>query len=98
MSTAIQMMRSTLHAISLNQLKLHNSEIGALLALGIAICFAVRTVYRLFFHPLSHFPGPKLAAISHLYEFYYDVIRNGIYIEKIDGMHQKYGLNHETYK
>ncbi|KAJ5613912.1 cytochrome P450 [Penicillium herquei] len=63
----------------------------AILALGIVPALAVRATYRLFFHPLSTFPGPKIAAVSHLYEFYYDVIRNGTYIEKVDEMHQKYG-------
>ncbi|KAI0460036.1 cytochrome P450 [Xylaria acuta] len=51
----------------------------------------LRSFYRLFFHPLSHIPGPKLAAISHAYEFYHDVICNGTYIWEIEKMHQKYG-------
>jgi hypothetical protein len=33
--------------------------------------------YRLFFSPISKFPGPKLAALSRWYEFYYEVILNG---------------------
>jgi hypothetical protein len=55
---------------------------------------AVRTVYNLYFHPLSKFPGPKLAAATFLYEFYYDVIKSGMYIWEIERMHSKYG----TYK
>ncbi|KAE8359938.1 cytochrome P450 [Aspergillus caelatus] len=51
----------------------------------------LRTAYRLFLHPLRKFPGPKLAAISHLYEFYYDVIKGGTYVEKINRMHCAYG-------
>lgn len=53
--------------------------------------FILRSVYRLFFHPLSHVPGPRLAAISHAYEFYHDAIRNGMYIWEIEKMHEKYG-------
>ncbi len=41
------------------------------------------TLYRLFFHPSSRFPVPKLAAISRWYEAYYDVVRNGQYAFKI---------------
>lgn len=51
----------------------------------------LRTVYHLYFHPLSKFPGPKLAAATFLYEFYYDVIKSGMYIWEIERMHEKYG-------
>ncbi len=48
-------------------------------------------VYRIYFDPLSSIPGPKLAAASHWYEFYYDVIKKGKYTWKIWEMHDKYG-------
>jgi hypothetical protein len=48
-------------------------------------------VYHLYFHPLSKFPGPKLAAATFLYEFYYDVVKSGMYIWEIERMHEKYG-------
>lgn len=47
--------------------------------------------HRLFLHPLSRYPGPKLAAITRWYEGYYDVIKNGQYTFKIKEIHQKYG-------
>lgn len=47
--------------------------------------------YRLFLHPLSKFPGPKLAAVTLWYEFYYDVVLGGRYTFQIGHMHQKYG-------
>ncbi|MCJ1464854.1 hypothetical protein MMC07_003469 [Pseudocyphellaria aurata] len=47
--------------------------------------------YRLYFHPLAKFPGPKIAAVSRYYEFYHDAWKNGRYIFKIAEMHQKYG-------
>ncbi|KAF2094144.1 putative benzoate 4-monooxygenase cytochrome P450 [Rhizodiscina lignyota] len=47
--------------------------------------------YRLFFHPLAKFPGPKLAAISNWYEFYYDVIQQGDFTRHIQELHKKYG-------
>jgi hypothetical protein len=43
------------------------------------------------FHPLSHFPGPKIAAASYLYEAYYDWWRVGRYGRVIARMHEKYG-------
>ncbi|KAL4816633.1 putative cytochrome P450 [Aspergillus spinulosporus] len=48
-------------------------------------------IYRLYFHPLAGFPGPKLAAATRWYEFYYDIIQQGKYVYKVDQMHEKYG-------
>lgn len=50
-----------------------------------------RTIYRLYIHPLSKFPGPKLAAISSVYEFYYSVLKGGMFIREMERMHEKYG-------
>ncbi|KAL8867677.1 MAG: hypothetical protein Q9174_005507, partial [Haloplaca sp. 1 TL-2023] len=49
------------------------------------------TIYRLIFHPLSNFPGPKLAAATRLYEAYYDILQGGKYIFHIGELHKKYG-------
>ncbi|KAF5636746.1 trichodiene oxygenase [Fusarium tjaetaba] len=43
------------------------------------------------FHPLSKFPGPKIAAASYLYEAYYDWILMGRYGRRIEKMHEQYG-------
>lgn len=57
---------------------------------SLAYCFG-EGLRRLFYHPLSHIPGPKLAALTWWYEFYYDVIQPGRYIFKIQELHQEYG-------
>ncbi|PWY94063.1 benzoate 4-monooxygenase cytochrome P450 [Aspergillus sclerotioniger CBS 115572] len=66
------------------------THVGLALA-GIATFYVSRTFYRLYFHPLSGIPGPKLTAITRLYEFYYDVICNGKFLFQIEKMHQQYG-------
>ncbi|PGH12815.1 hypothetical protein AJ79_04039 [Helicocarpus griseus UAMH5409] len=48
-------------------------------------------VYRLYFHPLAKFPGPKYAALSRWHEFYYDVYAGGKLIFWIEELHKKYG-------
>ncbi|KAK2594897.1 hypothetical protein QQS21_007396 [Conoideocrella luteorostrata] len=61
-------------------------------SLGVALVYILsKCFYNLFLHPLSGFPGPKLAAMSNMYEFWYDVVRDGTYIWQVEKMHQVYG-------
>jgi hypothetical protein len=65
-----------------------------LLTLGVAasvLYILALLTYRLYFSPIAKFPGPKLAALTFWYEFYYDVIKRGRYTWKIGELHQKYG-------
>jgi hypothetical protein len=48
-------------------------------------------LYRLYFSPLSKFPGPKIAAATLWYECYHDLVRRGKYTFEIGKMHEKYG-------
>ena len=59
-----------------------------LLAIG---CFAALAIYRLFFHPLSRYPGPKLAAITGWYETYFDCMCGGAFSKHVDDLHRRYG-------
>ncbi|RYP45943.1 hypothetical protein DL769_011423 [Monosporascus sp. CRB-8-3] len=63
------------------------------IAATIALLFPSLAIYRLFFHPLAIFPGPKLAAITRYVEAYYDVVCGGQYTFKIAEMHKKYDHN-----
>lgn len=50
-------------------------------------------LYRLYLHPLSGVPGPRLAAITSWYETYYDLFKapGGQYWNKLDELHKSYG-------
>lgn len=47
--------------------------------------------YRLYLSPLAKFPGPKLAALTSWYEFYYDYFERGRFTWKIKELHAQYG-------
>ena len=73
---------------------------GAVLAVVITVValsyFVGLAIYRLYFSPIAKFPGPKLAAVTYLYELYYDIVRRGKYTWKIRDLHAEYGHSHHT--
>lgn len=71
------------------------TSLNAKIAIGcaaLAIFYSVGLAfYRLFLSPLAGFPGPKLAALTGFYEFYYDFFKEGKYVFEIKKMHEQYG-------
>ncbi|KAF9888182.1 hypothetical protein FE257_009177 [Aspergillus nanangensis] len=66
----------------------------SLLALGLAgvlVWLSGLAIYRLYFHPLAKFPGPKIAAVTLWYETYHDVWCRGKYVHRVKEMHEQYG-------
>ncbi|KAL9618562.1 MAG: hypothetical protein Q9160_006746 [Pyrenula sp. 1 TL-2023] len=55
------------------------------------IYVAALIVYRLYFSPLAHIPGPKLWAATFWPEIYHDLIRGGRFSLEISALHKKYG-------
>jgi hypothetical protein len=64
--------------------------ISILVILGV-LYLVHSALHRLFYTPISHVPGPRLAALTFWYEFYYDVIKDGRYSWKIKELHEQYG-------
>lgn len=62
-------------------------------ALALITCYlSYLVVARLLLSPLARFPGPKLAALSNWYEFYYDVLQQGQFTAHIQKLHNRYGM------
>ena len=63
--------------------------------LSVVACFVLYglclAIYRIYFSPLSHIPGPKLAIATKWVECYFDVWKRGLYYRKVKEYHQKYG-------
>lgn len=55
-------------------------------------------VQRLLLSPIANVPGPKLAAATGLVEMYYDIIKGGQYVFKIEEWHKTYGSTHTWIK
>ncbi|KUL83714.1 hypothetical protein ZTR_07489 [Talaromyces verruculosus] len=56
------------------------------------VCYFITVlIYRLYFHPLAKFPGPKIAAATFLYEIAWDYFGHGAYLFECERMHAKYG-------
>jgi hypothetical protein len=64
---------------------------ASILASALIAYFISLMVYRLVFHPLARFPGPRLAAATSWYEAYYEIIEIGQYSKKISRLHDDYG-------
>lgn len=65
------------------------STIQTVICLSV-VCLSGLLARRLFFHPLRHFPGPKLAAVTWIYKAYY-ALMGGKMLQNVERLHEKYG-------
>ncbi|KAK8230498.1 oxoglutarate/iron-dependent oxygenase [Phyllosticta capitalensis] len=72
-------------------LKLLGERPFEILAASAVVYFASVAIYRLYFSNIAKFPGPKLAALTYFYEFYYDWWQPYRFQFKIAELHKEYG-------
>jgi hypothetical protein len=70
-------------------LSLPMSVVLIVLEAVLVVYLVAGAIYRVYLSPLAKFPGPKLAALTLWYEFYYDVWLGGQYIWKIRELHEQ---------
>lgn len=61
------------------------------LTIVLTIYYLLMAVYRIWFHPLAGFPGPRICAITFVYEIVWDYFYEGTYVYKIEELHDRYG-------
>lgn len=67
------------------------TQLGGLAAALWLVYAVVLAVQRLYLSPIAHVPGPRLAALTQFYEFYYDIVLGGQYSFKLLRLHEEYG-------
>lgn len=67
------------------------TNIAGLAIVVVLIYFLALSIRRLYLSPIAAFPGPKLAALTFWYEFYYDIVLDRRYTWKIAELHEEYG-------
>ena len=78
-------------SVNMDRLSRPSIALPLILSIGSCLYLIALRIYRLYLHPLANFPGPKLAALSRWYEFYYKVPRKGNFTLHIPDLHRKYG-------
>ncbi|MCJ1281497.1 hypothetical protein MMC26_000817 [Xylographa opegraphella] len=88
----ITVQESVTRSIVENLLSKLSFVIFAACILGILVMNTIVTViHRLYFHPLAKVPGPKIAAATRGYEFWYQGLQHTKFPAKIKELHKQYG-------
>ncbi|KAK1218250.1 hypothetical protein PQX77_014623 [Marasmius sp. AFHP31] len=63
----------------------------ATLCLVYLTAITIQAIHRVFLHSLRKFPGPWVAAATHYYRAYYDIVKGGAWTEHMVELHERYG-------
>ena len=70
----------------------NTQSITVAVALGLVFAALAYTIIsRIYLSPLSRFPGPKVAAVTKAYQFYFDVVKRGKLPWELKRLHEHHG-------
>lgn len=75
--------------IQLERIQVPSTEIYGLVFGTLVFFIFCKYTKRVYFHPLSRIPGPRLAAASHLFEAYHNIFGDGLWRQLVP-LHKKY--------
>ncbi|PYI09626.1 hypothetical protein BO78DRAFT_415557 [Aspergillus sclerotiicarbonarius CBS 121057] len=88
MSTGDSFVQTMLNSSGSNAFNHFNEWRQILIYAGVALYLAYTVMY---FSPFAGIPGPKLAALTHLDESYYEIVHGGQYFKRVAELHSIYG-------
>ncbi|KAK1216896.1 hypothetical protein PQX77_020472 [Marasmius sp. AFHP31] len=56
-----------------------------------ALTITISKLYRSLFHVLKQYPGPLVASLTVWYKAYYDIVKDGGFLEHLEQLHEHYG-------
>jgi len=59
--------------------------------LSVIVLLIIRAIYRITFHPLARFPGPRLGAVTSLWAASYDLAKEDSLVKHLHALHERYG-------
>lgn len=62
-----------------------------LVAVAYVTWWAFLAIRRVYFHPLSTYPGPTIAAATSLYKAYIECIAKISWVDTVEALHASYG-------
>jgi hypothetical protein len=92
-SSHIQLFNSSLHKQHYAAVEMKQAGAACPVRLAFLVLLVLLINFlanRLVFHPLSKIPGPKIAAITHLYQVYHFTIRQD-WADTLRRLHEEYG-------
>ena len=68
--------------------------VGLFAVASLFLAYGCLLLYRAYLHPLSTFPGPRIAGATRWYETYFELLvgEGGQFFKEVNRLHELYGI------